>query len=346
MGSNDSSIAVIAKAKSKFGRQLKYDDYKKLLHCNSLPEVVSYLKTYTHYKDVLTRINANTVHRGQLELLLKQKLFYDFGALCRYEVGVTSHFAKFLIQNYEINQIIHFLTLLCAGRYEDYILSMPTYFDRHTEIDLVGLSKANNYNEFLSALSRTPYEKLLRKYTPKDNQHLQIPEIEDALYTHMYQEMYQIIEKHAGSSEKAELTKLFDTILNYINFVRIYRLKTYYSQSPEEIKSHLLPFGTLKKHQVEAMVNAANTQELLHIIESLPQGRLFNKMNYNYVGEISMRARFNLCKTNMYTSSNPSVVAISYYFLTQVELENITNIVEGTRYDFDRNQIDDLLIYK
>ena len=70
----NSSGAIVAKAKAKYGKRLKYDDYKRLLDCKTVAEVVSYLKTETSYKDVLVKVNENSVHRGQVEAILRQKL--------------------------------------------------------------------------------------------------------------------------------------------------------------------------------------------------------------------------------------------------------------------------------
>ena len=89
----DASSAVITKARAKYGNRLTQKDYKALLKCNNVTSVVSYLKSHTKYADVLSKLNENEIHRGQLEVLLKQKVFYDFDSLCRYEMSEGSPFS-------------------------------------------------------------------------------------------------------------------------------------------------------------------------------------------------------------------------------------------------------------
>lgn len=346
MGSTQASGAVIAKIKSKYGKKIKYEDYRNLINSNSLSEVISYLKNNTYYKDALSQVNPDNVHRGQLELLLEQNLFYDLGALYKYETGITSYFGNFLKQNYEIKQIVRYLTFLGGGKHKDYFMEMPMYFDQYTEIDLERLSLSKNYDEFLDALKKSPYNGILKKFKPKKNENLKMPEIEDALYTYMYGEMYKVIENMTDRIEQQELRKMFDMIIDHLNFVRIIRLKGYYNQPPEEIKSHLLPFGSLKEKQINLMLNAENDDEVIKIIDTLPQGKLFSKVDYNYIGATSVMVRYKLCKNNMYHSTSPSVIAISYFFLCLIELENIINIVEGVRYKLEKEQIDKLLVYE
>ena len=67
MLSSLSSNVVLAKARAKYGKRLKEKDYRNLLDCKSVAEVVAYLKANTDYHDVLTGINEYDIHRGQHE---------------------------------------------------------------------------------------------------------------------------------------------------------------------------------------------------------------------------------------------------------------------------------------
>ena len=65
---SSTSFAVLAKARAKFGKRLTEKDYNSLLNSNSVAEVMSYLKSYTHYAEALRDINERDVHRGRLEV--------------------------------------------------------------------------------------------------------------------------------------------------------------------------------------------------------------------------------------------------------------------------------------
>ena len=68
------TYAVLAKARAKYGKFLTERDYANLLACQSVPEVMVYLKSHTRYASVLYEINERDVHRGRLEQLLRQYL--------------------------------------------------------------------------------------------------------------------------------------------------------------------------------------------------------------------------------------------------------------------------------
>ena len=109
---SSTSFAVLAKARAKFGKRLTEKDYNSLLNSNSVAEVMSYLKSYTHYAEALRDINERDVHRGRLEVLLRQHLFYEFDSLCRYDSQMSTGFSAYVISRTAIEQIMRFLTLL------------------------------------------------------------------------------------------------------------------------------------------------------------------------------------------------------------------------------------------
>lgn len=338
--------AILAKTRAMYGKRLTDKDYSNLLNSKNVPEVMSYLKSHTKYGKLLTKVSENDVHRGQLELILRQQLFYDFAALCRYEITAGEHFSTYLIQRTEIEQIMHFLMLLGADKPNDYLYSFPTYFESHTKINLAAFSKATSYEDFLSTLEHTQYYKLLLPYKPKNEEPLNMPGIENTLYTHLYKNIFEIIDNYIKGKEKDELRMLFNNNVDLINFVRILRLNKYYSFNGDKIKEQLLPYGTLKDRQITEMCNAESSKEIFAIMGSTHAGRQISKIEYNYAGEISVRGRYHLSRKNIHFSSNPVVVMLSYIFMEEIELSNVINIIEGVRYQISADKIKDILIYK
>ena len=79
-----SSNAILSKARAMYGKRLTKENYNDLLNCQTVGEVASYLKSRTVYGKCLAGINESEVHRGQLEVALRQKLFDDYASLCRF----------------------------------------------------------------------------------------------------------------------------------------------------------------------------------------------------------------------------------------------------------------------
>lgn len=342
---SSTSFAVLTKARAKFGKRLTEKDYNNLLNSNSVAEVMSYLKSYTHYSEALRDINERDVHRGRLETLLRQQLFYEFDSLCRYDSKMSTGFSAYVISKNETEQIMRFLTLLNTSSTEKYIYQYPTYFSKHTELDLQKLALARNYDEFLAVLSGTKYAHIFSKYKPDENNLLPISDIENDLYTFIFSNLKKAIKTKTNGTERKELLHLFNVIHDYNNFSRILRLKKYYNLTPEQIKNNLIyPFSTISEKTLDRMCRAESSGEIFSIMQETHTGKLIEQIGYVYASDISPRVKYKLARKNMYFSNNPSVVMISFMFVAEAELMNIITLIEGTRYKLDTKKIQSLLI--
>lgn len=339
------SYAVSAKARSKYGRFLTERDYSNILACQSVAEVMVYLKAHTHYASVLSDVNERDVHRGRLEQLLRQYLFNEFDSLCRFDTGVSAGFSRYVIEKTEVEQIIRFLVLLNANSTEKFIFQFPGFLSKHTEIDVYKLANARNYNEFLNALSNTTYYDLLKKFKPDKKGRLPVSDMENELYAHVLKHMRELIDKRTKGSEQRELRAIFRTINDYSIFSRILRLKKYYDLPPEVIRANMLPeYSNLSSRLVDRMCAAESSAEVFQIMQSTNCGRLIGKIGYNYAGDIGPRVQYHVAKRYIHFSSNPSVVMISFMFLSETELMNVISLIEGIRYQIDPKTIQSILI--
>lgn len=342
----DASSAVITKARAKYGKRLTEKDYKALLKCQNVSAVVSYLKTHTHYSYALNKINENEVHRGQLETLLKQKVFYDFDSLCRYEMSEGSPFSEFIIRRYEIEQLVHFLLLLSCNKQENYLFALPSYFNKHTDIDLYKLSACKDFDSFIETLGNCKYQSILQNFKPDNNGVIDIAGAEDALNIYSYKELYDAISKRKNKKQKENLKSLCDYVNDFCNISRILRLKKYYSMDEEKVKSHLMPFGTIKVKTLDDMCKAKDVDEVFDILAKTRIGKRMKQMSIEKEEQLSNVTRFHMCRRMMYYSTDPAVVLLSYMYVSEAELKNIVTIIEGVRYNCTAEQIESMLIFE
>lgn len=344
MSSSKSANAVLAKARAKYGRRLSDKDYTNLLSCKSVTEIVSYLKNNTYYESVLKKVNEREIHRGRLELILKERLFEDFYSLCLYTKGSGEHFAQYILQKNEIEQIIHFLTLLSSDSTDEYIYHMPTYFSSHTSINLHNLSKARTYDQFFAALAGSPYEQLMAEFRPYKSGRINIASIENKLYRYCYDNLYNSINKYSSGAEKKALLSMFNSVMDYINFVRVFRLKKYYHESAETTSKFLFPYGTMSKKTLQKLCSATTSAEVFESVNGTPFGRALGKLDYVYAGQIDNLGLFKITQKNIHFSSYPLVVMMSYVFVTETEYNNIVSIIEGVRYNVEASKIKSIVI--
>lgn len=342
----NTSYAVLTKARAKFGKSLKEKDYNSLLACNSVAEVMSYLKSNTHYSDALRDVNERDIHRGRLEALLRQNLFYELDSLCRYNSGISSGFSQYFIETIEVEQIVRFLILLNSNSTEKFIYQFPAYFTKHTEIEINKLANARNYDEFLNVLSSSHFYDILKNFTPDEKGRLPVSDIENRLFEYVFENLLNTVNKNSKGLEKEELQSFFLTINDYNIFSRILRLKKYHELSPENIKKNLLlKFSDIKPAVIDSMCNAESSGEVFSIMQSTNKGRLIDKIGYVYASDITPRIKYRLARKNMRFSNHPSVVMISYMFFAEIELMNIISLIEGIRYNLDSKKIQSMLIY-
>lgn len=344
MGSSKSANAVLAKVRAKYGRHLTDKDYDSLVSCKSVSEVVTYLKNNTYYETVLRKFNEREIHRGRLEIILKQKLFEDFYSLCLYTKGSGEHFAQYIIEKSEISQIIHFLTLISSNSMVEYVPSMPAYFNSHTSINFDKLSRARDYDQFFTAMTGTPYEAILAEFRPGKGGTVNIAIVEDKLYKHCYANLYESINKYSSGQEKKALVSMFNSIIDYINFVRVFRLKKYYHESAETTERFLFPYGTMSKKTLKKLCEANSAAEVFDAISDTSFGKSVAKLEYVYTGEIDNIGLYNITRKNIHFSTFPLVVMLSYVFVMETEYNNIVSIIEGVRYNVEAEKIRSIVI--
>ena len=343
---SDTSYAVLAKARAKYGRFLTERDYAGLMACQSVPEVMVYLKSHTHFAAVLSEVNERDVHRGRLEQLLRQYLFDEFDSLCRYDSGISAGFSRYVVEKTEVEQLVRFLVLLNANAAEKFIFQFPAFLSKHTVLDVNRLATARDFNELLASLQRTPYYDILKAFAPDEKGSLPVSEMENKLYDLVLARMLALIQTKTKGSEQRELLSMFRTINDYSIFSRILRLKKYYHLPPDVIKANMSPaYGSLSPKLVDRMCEAESTAEVFQIMQSTGSGRLIDKIGYTYADDITPRVQYRLAKKNIRFSNNPSVVMISFMFLSETELMNVIGLIEGIRYRHDPKTIQSMLIH-
>lgn len=338
------SNAVLSKARAMYGKRIKEKNYNELLTCKSVTEIAIYLKNKTSYSDVLQSMDEGDVHRGKLEENLRQKLFYDFAKLGRYDLSVGDKFFEYLISRAEIEKIMHSLMFFKSEKSGTYNYPLPEIFESHTKINLNGLLNIKNYDTFLEAIKGSPYYKILLPLKPKENGFIDLTKIETALYAYLYGIMFDMIHKNLRGKNRSDLDDLFNSYIDLSNIVRIKRMRGNYKLDREYVLSALLPFGNLSKQQIHDFVYEKNYNQAVLDMKNTRLGRKWLTDELDMGDSAPKRMRFAKCTHYIRFSISPPVVLMSYIFLKEIELLNITNIIEGIRYGVSAEEIKSMLI--
>jgi len=334
------SSAIIAKAKAKYGHRLTKKDYDALVKCDSVGDVVRYLKAYTYYQHYLTGVGSD-IHRGNLENILRRESFNNFLSLCRYR-SRDSAVTGYILRRTEISEIIKFCTLLTIGRPREYIFTVPLYFVEHTALPLDHLAEVSDFQGLLDLLEHHPYRRLLEPFRPKNGEVLDISAINDALDIYSLKELYRAINSQKNKDQRTALTTLFDTLCDYQNYSRIMRMKKFYQMSNEEVRRHLLPYGSLSGRKLDIYLASESYEEIRQALADTKVGRRANRIETD--DEMAIKGRYDQCRHEMYFSTDPEVVLLSYCIVSETELKNIITIIEGVRYSMESESIAQMLI--
>lgn len=338
------SNAVLSKARSMYGNCFTDKNYEELISCRNIPDVASYLKKKTNYTDVLKDINENNVHRRDIEERLRLKLFLDFEILGRYDISVGEHFSEYFISRTEIEQFMHSLMLISAGKPGERIFPIPDFFYDHTKVDLRALPLSENYDAILSAVKNSPYYNILCKFKPKKGELLDITGIETALHNYLYKVVFNVIDKYIAGEPKKELKSFFNLYIDLSNLVRIVRMKKFYKLSADYMKNSLIEGGTLKKEKLNSFIETADNKQMMADMKQTPMGRKWFSRNLDVIDKVPRNMRFNWCRHNIRFSVSPPIVLISYIFLKETEILNIITIIEGIKYKLPPEEIKKMLI--
>lgn len=342
MFSTYASNVIAAKVRAMYGKRITSQDYNNLMACATVTDVAVYLKNNTHYEKELSGVNELEINRNQLENIIRKKLFHDLEALCRYEISTGNSLAEYTIARTEIEQLIHSLMYLASGNPYGYLYALPMFFNKRTKINLMGLTTIKNYDDFLNVLKDSPYAAILAKHKPEKGQNLDLSAIEKTLYDYLYDKFFAAIKKNTSKKVRNELSEILSLYIDYSNFVRIHRLKRNHSK----VRFAVLNNGTLSARCIDQMCKAENDEQVLSIMKSTNRGKKIEKFKFNYVDELPDRILYNKCRNTIRFSVYPSVIMLSYIFLLQIEIQNLTTIIEGVRYNVHKNEIENLLILK
>ena len=343
MAVSKAATAILVKSRAKYGKRLTLKDYDELLNCKTLSDIAAYLRNNTHYNISLDGVKEAAVHRGNLEQLLRSKVYSDFAELCKFERSIGEHYFEYLMMKNEIDRLLVFLRYFIAGYPEKYIAALPDFFSKHSKIDFLGLTSSNSFEDILTHLKGTEYYNLLLPFNNGDGA-LDFTTIESVLDRYLYEQTQKMIKRNFSGKEQQQLLSLFSLSAELDNIRKIYRAKLYSGISDDVLKAQLNDMTSmLTQHQYRRLIDCETSDEVMSELKKT-RYRNYIDTGFSYIDDLANRIKFEFCRKEMRFSSHAAVVMASTIIVFETEIENITNIIEGRRYGVDNDNIKKLLI--
>lgn len=327
-----------------FGLRLTTDDYKALASKKDIGSAAAYLRTLPAYTEALSGVSDNTIRRRQLELILRQKHYYCFESLCRYELTIGERFSDFILLKAEISRIIESISRIMANRRDGAPIGFSPSFERKIRINLRALESASSYEELLAAVKQSYfYDTLASLGTTLSGG---LVRYENALYSAFYDRIFDDIRHGLSGGARETLTDLFTSQIDLENLVRIVRLKEYFTADDSYIRMALLPHGNVRGSAAERLISCKDVPAVLECAESMKifRGKLSDYASCTRIDELPERYMLRRAYREIYFSSEPSVVMIAYLHISETEISNIIRIIEGIRYSVSPDNIYGMLL--
>lgn len=337
----NSYIAAATKVRAMYGECLSAEDFASLIGKRSVGEIFAYLKGKGAYARLFSSINENDVHRGDLEGLLAKELSEEYRRMLKFVDSSKSSVLEFWFVRREIDFLKHSIRRI-YNHEGGYAGTEPTepeeFFCRHTGLDLERCRTAKSLADFAEAAKGTVYCDLLTRADSVGADYFSVAMTLDGLY---YSLLWRATEKYLSKSEQADMKKYLGSNVDLLNIIWIWRGKKYFKFDNKLIYTYLLPVRyKLTERLITGLVETENSEDIPLMLEKTPYRHLFDKIGEGYFVEENYRdMRYKTAK-RIFRQKPASIAGLfSYLSLKELELLNITRIIEGVRYDINPEMI-------
>lgn len=342
---SNSSNSVIAKARAVYGRTLTADDYTQMASKETVSDVCAYLKQTERFGAALSFVNPQTVHRGQLEQLLKRTVFDIFEKFQRFDFTESKGYFKYIIEKLEIEQILAALQGVMYGNSDDFIAALPMFLTKYADVDLAALGMAKNLTEAAGLLRGTVYEKAVYSQltAAADLGELDIIDIERRLYSQYYLSMLRAVENKYKGAEKKDMKRIILRCIDMENVVTLYRNSVIFKRDRDSARSSLIPFKyRLSPEVVERLASQKDVDKIAGELGLI--GYKLGTETPDTVEQLTEQISLDYLKKTLRLSQSASVVYFALIELLTIELKNVKTLIEGVRYRLEGSAILDMLV--
>jgi V/A-type H+-transporting ATPase subunit C len=335
--------AIAAKLKAMYSRFLTREDYEELLTRKSVNDICAYLKSTEGYRDVLADVNERNIHRGTMEIMLEQEIMDEYVRLYNFMDHANREVLAFWFRERETEFLKREIRYIYTHeeRSSDEINQgrFDAFFETHTKINREVMRNAKSLADCIEACKDTPYAEPLQRAENIDADFFSMGMMLDSYF---YSSMWHSINRNRDR-EQCDLSKrLIGTKIDMLNLMWIYRGKKYFDFKNEIIFTYLLPIRyRLSEDVLKQLVNTDGAERFVEAVETLtPYGRLFEDCDKEKFPEENYRYIYNKLSKSIFVNHSQSMVAVyAYLNLKEVELNNITTITEGIRYNLNSEYI-------
>ncbi len=337
--------AVITKMRAMYTGILKKSDYDTLMSMTRVGDIVRWLKTSPGYGSALSQVSDTSVHRNVLESAFDNALIDDAAKL-RHMLGRNGRaMLTVLMTRLEIRMLKRILRAVYTGtpvpERNIYRLYSRKTYSSNRYLDPYKCIRAKDFAQLVEALRGSGYDKVIEPYVQGEIK--STFNMEEALDEYYFKTVLSSAKKYLTKGDYNITKNFFDTEADVENILWIYRYKKYYDLSEEEIMTRLLPAGKKLKPAHIKRIAEADINEFEQAVSETGYKWLFTKGEFHWDSSVSDYL-CDMFKSETKRGEYSFASIVAYFFLKEIDIQNIITIVEGVRYGMEPRRIEEYLI--
>ena len=328
--------AVNTKIKSKMSRLLGEDDWRSLLECTNVEQIVSKLKDSPEFDIILKGVDPHEIHRDNLETAFSRLRVAEMESIIHYFSGPYKAFLQSLLFEFELLDLILLIRKVAQNESLDDIKEHFVHSDKFSVLAFDKLMTSSNIADLsadiASSVKGSSYYEKFRNLSNEDIIRREF-HIEMKLQMYLYNRLLKKA-KNLNAEDRAEVKDILGFKLDFENIQWIFRAKKYYNISSEEILVYCLPGGKKINYQrLKKLCYTNSVDELKSLAQKyLKKYDVFDISDDSVIG-INMDRFFlkYLCKKDINRKTIGSV--LSYYYMNGIIFKDFVTMTEGIKYD-------------
>lgn len=323
---------IVTKLRAMEAGLLKPEQFEEISDLHNVPEVYSYLKEHSAYREALSEIDENRLHRGDIEKILIQSLYQDYTKIYRFANLEQRKFLRLYLKRHEIDLINYCFRIVINHYSEPFDLNYKrAFFDRYSQISIEKLITSRTTDELVANLKGTEYYEPLHKL--KNSGSVTLFDYDLALNLYYFSSLWRSRKKILKKKELDIFTRDCGSNIDMLNLQWIYRAKKYYEMPIADIYSLLIPIHyKLSLELVKKLAEASNMEEFY-----VAFGKTYYARHYDFDQNLTIEQMYVDYLHHLYTLDrrrNPYSMASvnTYLFLKEEELKKLITAMECIRY--------------
>lgn len=318
---------INAKLKAMYANRLTKENINDMIKQNNIKNVVLLLKS----KSDIFKNSEENIDRLEIEKLLDESLINDIIKIKKLLNKEDNKLFDLFLRQYEIKCVKSILRKLYSeDKTNDIIVENVKMWTNTLFNEIKGMETIENFDDFFKAIERMDHYRFIKKYQNQEN--INIFEIENEIDKLYFEELYDSIKFNKN------LKNIVGSEIDLLNIEWIIRIKKFYNFDKQRLLNILIDrYYKIKPGTLTNIIEKNSFDDINSILSKTYYKDIFSSEN-DFEGTTDTY----LYKINYKTFKEDSIslaYIVAYINLVDYENNDIINVVEGIRYNMDKDEI-------